>query len=84
MSFTKRARVQVRSSLAPWVYSARPYLINSVTVSIVGKGYLRSSEQDSPVSLITDYRNLKSQSFPTQQHSGGLYLMHSTDFSINQ
>jgi hypothetical protein len=48
------------------------------------EGHLRCGERDSLVSVITDYRNLETRSFPIQQHSGGLYLMQATDFSINQ
>lgn len=37
------------------------------------------------VSVITDYRNLGSWSFPIQQYSGGLSLMQTANFqSINQ
>lgn len=74
----------MKSSIELWVCSARHSFVISVTVFIVAKGHLHCGEAEFPVSVIGDYRNLKSWSFPTQQHSGGLYFMQTIDFSISQ
>lgn len=74
----------MKSPTGPWVCLARHYFVICVTVSIVAEGCLQCGDQGFPVSVIANYRNLKIQSFPIQQHSGGLYLMKTTDLSISQ
>lgn len=79
-----KGKRQMKSPTGPWEGLARHYFVISVTVFTVAEGCLQCGEPGFPVSVMADYRNLKSQSFPTQQHSGDLYLMQTTDLSISQ
>ena len=74
----------MKPSTEPWACLARHHFVTSVTVFTVAEGCLQRGEWGSPVSVIADYRNLKSRSFPIQQHSGGLYILRTTDLSISQ
>lgn len=73
----------MKSSTEPLECLARHYFVISVIVFIAAKGLL-CDETGFPVSVIADYRNLKSWSFPIRKHSWGLYLMQTIDFSISQ
>ena len=74
----------MKSSTEPWACLARHHFVTSVTVFTVAEGCFQCGEWGSPVSVIVDYRNLKSRSFPIRQHSRGLYILQTTDLSISQ
>lgn len=74
----------MKPSAEPWACLARHHFVTSVVVFTVAEGCLQRGEWGSPVSVIADYRNLKSRSFPIRQHSGGLYILRTTDLSISQ